>query len=114
MSKPFVTVSTKKAEAMFDRLAANADHVQAALETGGKQMLASISGIPVDTGELAASPHLEVRGMTALILSDVLHARFVFYGHKDRGGGWVEAQPPSFGYTADDFARDVADELFRI
>lgn len=114
MSKPFVTVSTREAERMFDRLAANADNLQAALETGGKKMLDSMSGIPVDTGELAASPRLEVRGTTALILSDVMYARFVFYGHKDRGGGWVEAQPPTIGYTADEFARDVADVLFRV
>ena len=84
------------------------------MRLAARRCLTSISGIPVDTGELAASPYLEIRGTTALILSDVEYALPVFRGHKDRAGGWVEAQPPSIGYTANDFALDVAAEVFRI
>jgi hypothetical protein len=76
-------------------------------------MLASISGIPVRTGRLAASPRLEIRGTAALIISDVEYAKFVFYGHKDRGGGYVDARPPHFSYSAQDFARDVYEQAFR-
>lgn len=114
MNKPFVIVSSAKAEAMFDRLGRNADNVEAAVQLGGQKMLNSISGIPVDTGELEASPYLEVRGTKALILSDTPYALPVFMGHKDRAGNWVEPQPPRVGYTADEFARDVAQQVFGV
>jgi Bacteriophage HK97-gp10, putative tail-component len=109
-----VVVHTEAVERMLAELEEKAANL--VLEKAAEKALGTVSGIPVDTGELAASLHVKAgkdpRGQpTARIVSDVEYAGFVFHGHRDRGGGWVEPQPPQIGYSAQDLAADVTEQL---
>ena len=105
-----ITVDVSKAVGMFDRLQANADELGPTVEASARTMAATASGIPVGaTGDLAGSLHVvRVGPTTALIVSKVDYARFVFYGTR-----YVEARPPHFSYSPQQFAADIAREAFR-
>ena len=70
---------------------------------------ATVTGIPVDTGKLAASPHVRVEGDEVKIVSDVPYARFVF-----RGTRYMPALPPhvNAGALAQQAATEVGGEVF--
>jgi hypothetical protein len=100
-----VTVDTSRVEDMLSGLAEKT--LDQVMEKAARECLESVSGIPVDTGRLAAS--LQVRPIPggAQVYTDVEYAKFVFGGTK-----YVEPHPPEVGYTADQLANDVAKELF--
>jgi hypothetical protein len=64
-----------------------------------------VTGIPVDTGRLAASPRVVETATGAEIVSDVPYARFVF-----AGTAYMPASPPHV--DGPDLAATVAKELF--
>lgn len=104
-----ITVDVGKAVGMFDRLAANADQLGPTVEASARTMLRTVSGVPVDTGELAGSLYVRRVGPTsALIVSKTAYAKYVFFGTK-----FVPARPPHFSYSPQQFAADVAREAFR-
>jgi hypothetical protein len=110
-----VNVDTSRVEQMLASLDRKAQDL--VLTRCGEKALKTVSGIPVDTGELAASPRVEVGGTKEpgvarlRIVSDVEYAKFVFGGHQTRGDTYVDPVPPKIGYSAQDLANDVADEL---
>lgn len=104
-----LTVDSRRAVAMFDRLARNVDRVPGAVQRSGRKLLDSITGIPVgETGDLAASPRLEMRESNVRVVSSVEYAHYVLYGTK-----YMDAQPPHVGYRGPAFARDIAIEVFK-
>lgn len=106
-----IVVDVSKATAMFERLQQNADELGPVVDSSARKMLATASGIPVDTGTLAGSLYVRRVGpTTALIVSKVEYARFVFYGVSARH---IEPRPPTFSYGSSEFAADVAREAFR-
>ena len=107
MSAAVITVKNN-AKGMFDRLVQNAHRVPAEVERSARKTLSGISGIPVDTGRLAASPRIVARGNEAEIVSDVEYAHYVFGGTE-----YMDAQPPHISYDSEQFARDLSVEIFR-
>ena len=100
-----VVVDTTAAASMLERIAQRASQSMApALERAARH--APVTGIPVDTGKLAASPRVRVEGDEALIVSDVPYARFVF-----RGTRHMAARPPTVNTAA--LAHAAADEVAR-
>jgi hypothetical protein len=86
-----VQVQTGQAAAMFDRIGRRAtDDLTPPLKRAAEAGRAGITGIPVDTGRLAASPRVTTRGQEVLIVTDVPYARYVFGGTK-----YVPARPPN-------------------
>lgn len=109
-----IVVDVGKVTGMFERLQHNADELGPVVERAAAKMLASVSGIPVKSGTLASSLHVKrVSSETVAIVSSAPYAIPVFYGHKDRGGGWVEGIPPRFAYGKDQFLADIAQGAFR-
>jgi hypothetical protein len=105
-----VEVETHQATAMLDRISRNAEHVTPALERVGRAGAATVTGIPVDTGRLAASPRARTEGDEVLIVSDVPYARYVFNGTK-----YVPARPPNVHpeALAKLAGREVSVEVFK-
>ena len=105
-----VTVDTSKTVAMFDRLERNTDRVPGVVQRAAHEVVGSITGIPVgDTGDLAASPRVELHGNDeARVVSSITYARYVFGGTK-----YMSAQPPHVGYDAHRFAHDIGVEVFK-
>ena len=100
-----VTVDTTATAGMLERIAQRAEaNLAPALERAARG--APVTGIPVDTGKLAASPRVRIEGDEALIVSDVPYARFVF-----RGTRHMPARPPHINTSA--LARAAADEVAR-
>jgi hypothetical protein len=102
-----VDVDASDASRMFANLERLADDFSQTLQHEGQAAAASITGIPVRTGRLAASPKVgPVTEHSARIVSDTPYAKFIFRGTKH-----IEARPPQVGYSADRLAQAVADEL---
>jgi len=102
-----VSVDTSAAAAMLDRLQQQARQLGPTVQHAAQEALATISGVPVDTGALSSSLRVEASGTKAQIVSDVPYAKYVFYGTR-----YVEARPPHIGYDAAQLADDIARELF--
>jgi hypothetical protein len=98
-----VRVDTSEADRMFERLAANASRARLAAVDVARA--SRVTGIPVDTGRLAASPRVVETDNGAEIVTDVPYARFVFGGTR-----FMPASPPHV--EGPDLAATVAKELF--
>lgn len=92
---------------MFERIGDAAETAGGVAQREAQRALASVSGIPVDTGRLAASPRVSVSEDEAQMVTDVPYAGYVFGGTR-----YVPARPPSLAYTAAELAAAVAREVF--
>lgn len=103
-----IQIDSSQAEEMLERIGNQADHLESIIQRAGEEALRSVTGVPVDTGRLAASLRLRVENDQAQIVSDVEYAPFVF-----RGTRYVDARPPEIDYSAERFAEDIAREMFQ-
>jgi hypothetical protein len=109
-----VEVDTAAAERMFDSLRDRADESQLVgiLEAVARN---GISGITTThenrSGDLAAGFDVRRDGYTVAIVNREFYARFVFRGHRDRGGGWVEPRAPNV--PTDQMGRELAERIGR-
>ena len=106
-----VELDTHRVTAMCDQIGQHAaGDMRPALKRAAEAGRTSITGIPIDTGRLAASPKVTTRGDEVLIVTDVPYARHVFGGTQ-----YIPARPPNV--HADAIAkiagREVAREVFR-
>ena len=115
MNEITVTVDTEAAERMLQRFA-NRPAFTSAVMDAAQQGASMISGIPQDTGELASSiratPGRSPSPNSALIVSDVSYARFVFGGVPSRGQAAQHPNVP-YGAIAHILAANVVRELER-
>ena len=105
-----VTLDTHRVTSMCDQIGHRATgDMRPALKRAAEAGRSSITGIPVDTGRLAASPKTTVHGDEVLIVTDVPYARFVFGGTQ-----YVPARPPNVhgDAIAKIASREVAREVF--
>jgi hypothetical protein len=110
--KAAITADTTAATRMFDRLAAqsSSERIDPVLQREAEKAAASITGIPVDTGRLAASPRVRMTDDGAEIVSDVEYAGYVFRGtrHPHR-----PPRPPTLRYDARQLGDAVGREVFQ-
>jgi hypothetical protein len=105
-----ISVDTRAVEAMLERIGSPRD-LSGAVERAAEIGAGMITGIPVgETGDLANSMHgtpgRSPSRNSALIVSDVPYAPFVFGGTR-----YMDAQPPTV--PADAIASVLADEIHR-
>lgn len=104
-----IHVDTSRVTRMLDRIATQARETRPAVERAADDAMRGISGVPVDTGELAASFSIRVRGDVVQIVNSAPYARFVFGGTVN-----MEAQPPQLpSDVAQRLAREVASEVLK-
>jgi hypothetical protein len=99
-----VEIDTSKVERMFDGIVERSQNLDRVAENAIRDTV--VSGIPVLTGKLEASPRIRVIDGGAEVYTDVPYANYVFEG-TDR----QDPQPPKVDFPA--FADQVAEELFR-
>ena len=104
-----IAMDTSAAVNMFAQLASRGEQIPATVQQVASQT--RVSGIPVDTGALAASPRVEHTSDGARIVSDVPYALYVFRGFTHVGGTRVPARPPQL--DGPDLAESISRELFR-
>ena len=102
------TIDSSAAEAMLDDIASRAGQLDSVLEREAETARQTVTGIPVDTGQLARSVQVRLTQDGAEIVATAPYARFVF-----RGTRHMAAQPPQVGYTAGQLADAVAREVIR-
>lgn len=109
------TTGVPQARSRIDAMARRARNQTATFQEQARRAQRSITGIPVDTGRLAASArggpdsHIEAGPWGFAILSDVPYAAFVF-----RGTSRMRARPPRVPRSIGaDTARAVSRDLDR-
>lgn len=99
-----IEMDTSKVERMLDEIVERSRNLDRVTENAIRDTV--VTGIPVLTGKLEASPRIRVIEDGAEIYTDVPYANYVFEG-TDR----QDPQPPEVNFPA--FVDQVAEELFR-
>ena len=92
MTQPPISMDTRAVTSMFSRIAQRARQTDVTVKRVAAQT--HVSGVPVDTGRLAASPRVTSTEDGVAIVSDVPYALYVFHGFTHVGGEHIAARPP--------------------